>query len=58
MVRKYILTDREKEIITFYLETGRMLDGYRELKHILQNMDIAVIDEDRILIRNFLDRSS
>ena len=58
MVRMYLLTEREKEIINFYLETGRQLDGFRELKHILSTMDLAVVNGDRDLITRFIEKSA
>jgi len=54
----YLLTEREKEIINFYLETGRQLDGFRELKHILSTMDLAVVNGDRDLITRFIEKSA
>lgn len=56
MVRKYLLTAREREIINFYLETGKQLDGFRELKHILENMDLAIVNGDRELITKFIKK--
>lgn len=58
MVRKYLLTDREREIIDYYLNQGIMLDGFRELKHILNKMDLGVVNGDRELIRRFKDKAT
>lgn len=55
MVRRYLLTEREKEIIQFYLDTGKQLDGFRELKHILHTMDLTILNGDRELISRFIE---
>jgi hypothetical protein len=54
MVRSYILTDREREIIKFYLENGRSLNGFRELKFLTKGLDINRLKEDLELIEKFL----
>lgn len=54
MVRSYVLTDRERDIITFYLEQGRKLNGYREVKHALNNLDLSRLKEDLELIKKFM----
>jgi len=57
MVRSYLLTERERAIIKSYLESDVMLEGFYELKHILANLDLGVIDRDRELIDRFLERN-
>jgi len=56
MVRSYILTDREREIIRFYLSQEKALNGYRELKHLVSGLELKRLEEDLSLIREF-DRS-
>ena len=53
-MRSYILTAREREILTAYLEKGVALDGLRELRHVLKGLDLAAVDADRQLITKFL----
>lgn len=53
MVRTYILTDRERDIIKFFKETGRELSGYRELKHLITNLDLDRLIEDLETIKQF-----
>ena len=53
MVRAYILTDREREIIKFYLEHGRRLDQFRTLKTLVNQLDLKRLDEDLKLIKIF-----
>lgn len=57
-MRRYILTAREREILTSYLEKGTRLDGYRELRHQLRGLDLEAIDQDRALITRFLEASA
>ncbi|MFH2109923.1 MAG: hypothetical protein ABIJ47_01545 [Candidatus Bathyarchaeota archaeon] len=54
MARSYLLTAREREIITTYLDKGVALDGLRELRHVLANLDLSIIDKDRELIDRLL----
>ena len=58
MVRYYLLTGREREILMAFLDRGLRLEGYRELKHLLNKMDIIHIDEDRELVKRFLDKEA
>lgn len=53
MVRAYILTDREREIIKFYLEQGLRLDQFRTLKTLVNQLDLKRLDEDLKLIKLF-----
>lgn len=54
MVRSYILTDRERDIIEFQMETNKMLNGYRELKHAINKLDLSKLRADLELIEKFL----
>jgi len=58
MVRSYVLTDRERKIIQVYLDQGLKLDGYRELKHIVAQLDLSFLDDDMQLIRRFLNEAT
>jgi hypothetical protein len=53
MVRAYILTDREREIIKFYIEKGLRLDQFRTLKTLVNQLDLKRLDEDLKLIKLF-----
>ena len=53
MVRSYILTDREREIIKVYMDQGLKLDGHRELKHFISRIDLKRLEEDLELIKKF-----
>ena len=57
MVRSYILTDREKQIIQVYLDQGLKLEGYRELKHTVSQLDLSHLDDDLSLIRRFMEEA-
>jgi len=57
MVRSYVLTDREKEIIRVYLDQGLKLDGYRELKHYVGQLDVSQIEGDLELIKRFKEKA-
>ena len=58
MVRNYIITDREREMLKEYFETGKKLNGFRELKHFIGNIDLRQIEEDLALIKEFLKKES
>ena len=52
-MRKYILTERERQIIFKVLE-GKRPDSYRVLKHIIDK-SLLRIEEDLDLIKKFLE---
>lgn len=54
-MRKYILTDQERQIIKNYLETGQKLEGYAMLLHRCKN--IQPTKEDLNLIEQFLKKA-
>lgn len=54
MVRSYIVTDRERDIINFYLEHEKQLNGFRELKYFINQLDIDRLEEDLRLVKKFL----
>ncbi len=58
MVRTYILTQREREILRFHLEHGAKLEGHRELKHALRNLNLNQIKQDLQLIEKFLEKTT
>ena len=54
-MRKYILTDREKEISLEFLETGKKLEGFYLLHHhILERL--KDLEEDIVLAKAVLDK--
>jgi hypothetical protein len=54
-MRKYILTDREKEIGLEFLETGKKLEGFYLLHHhILER--IKDLEKDMALAKAVLDK--
>jgi hypothetical protein len=57
MVRTYILTEREREIIQIHLKEGYKLNGHRELKHLTENLDLSKLKEDIRLIEEFLEKT-
>jgi len=57
MVRLYLLTERERNIIKFYLEHGQKLEGFRELKHALAHTEKSRVVEDLELIKEFQERA-
>ena len=58
MVRSYILTDREREILKLYITQSQLkLNGYRELKHLIGKLDIKRLEEDLALIKRFLEKA-
>jgi histidinol phosphatase-like enzyme len=57
MVRTYILTERERQIIKRYLETGEKLDGFSALLHYLRTSTEAR-KADAELIERFLAKAS
>jgi len=58
MVRSYVLTDRERKIIQAYLDQGLKLDGFRELKHTVTQLDLSLVDDDLALIRRFIKEAT
>ena len=58
MVRSYILTEREREILRAYLDQGLRLEGFRELKFHLSHLDLNIIEKDRELVVKFLDKEA
>ena len=49
-------TEREREILNFYLEHERQLNGFRELKYFINQLDITRLEEDLKLIKRFLEK--
>jgi hypothetical protein len=54
-MRKYILTNQEKQIIKRYLETGEKIEGYAMLLSRCRHMQ--PINEDQQLIQQFLTKA-
>ena len=54
MVRKHILTDRERRIVKAYLNDKTMLEDFRVLKHFIRSLDLSRLREDLELIERFL----
>ena len=52
-MRSYVLTDRERAIINEYIETGKRLDGFRQLKSVLHSLDLQQVETDMKLIKTF-----
>ena len=52
-VRKYILTEREKEISLEFLETGKKLEGFYLLNHHAHER-IEALEEDMKLVKKVL----
>ena len=57
MVRTYILTDHEKKILEYYLSQGLQLNGFRQLKKLILDLNIGRLREDLELIERFLEKS-
>jgi hypothetical protein len=55
-MRRYLLTDREREIIKRYLETGEKLDGFSVLLHRCKALMLG-IKSDYDLIEKLLESS-
>ena len=53
--RKRLLTDKEKELIKRYLETGKKPNGFKRTLHRCENMQ--AVQEDLELINQFLTRA-
>jgi hypothetical protein len=53
-MRKYILTESERNIIKHYLHTGEKLDGFKVLLHRAKNQDSEALIEDLKLICKLL----
>ena len=56
MVRSYILTDKERKIVTSYLMKGKKLDGFRMTKSRIVNLNLFELEADRQLITEFLSK--
>ncbi|MGD0072126.1 MAG: hypothetical protein ABSB71_11265 [Candidatus Bathyarchaeia archaeon] len=54
-MREYILTEKEKEIITKFLATGEKLEGYAMLVSRCRHMQ--PVNEDLRLIEQFLKKA-
>jgi hypothetical protein len=54
-MRKYILTNQERQIINRYLETGEKIEGYAMLVSRCRHMQ--PIQEDLQLIEQFLKKA-
>ena len=54
-MRKYLLTENERQIIKKYLDTGLRLEGFQVLLHRCHHMQI--IDSDLELIKEFLAKT-
>jgi hypothetical protein len=53
--RTRLLTDKEKEIIEKYLETGKRLKGFKRTFHRCQHMQ--AVQEDLELIKQFVTKA-
>ena len=56
MVRSYILTEKERKIVSTYLISGEKLDGFRMAKSRIVNLDLTQVEEDKQLIKQFLEK--
>ena len=54
-MRKYILTEREKEISSEFLETGKKLEGFYLLHHHLLER-IEALEDDLTLCKKVLTK--
>ena len=57
VMREYILTKQEREVINLYLEKNIKAEGYRVLRHRCSNLDKAKVRSDLELIEKFLKES-
>jgi len=56
MVRSYILSSQEREIIRKFLLTGEKPEGFRLVKSRIKHLVLAPIEEDLRLIRAFREK--
>ena len=56
MVRFYLLTERERNILSFFLDQDQKLEGFRELKHAIIQMEGSRVAEDLQLIKEFKEK--
>jgi len=54
-VREYLLTEREKQIIRKYIETGEKLEGFRTLLTRCRHID--TVQEDLNLIKQLFEKA-
>jgi hypothetical protein len=52
-MRKYLLTDFERQVINTYLDTGEKSEAYRVVKSRILKLDLDRIKEDLELIIRF-----
>ena len=55
-MRKYILTERDRQIMRTSINEGVELDGFRDLKWRLKTLDLSIIETDLELIRQFREK--
>lgn len=53
-MREYILTEKERQIIKRYIETGEKLEGFKIILHRARNMQI--VNSDLELIKTLLSK--
>lgn len=53
-MREYILTEKEKEIINRFIDTGEKLNNFDTLLHRIRNMN--GINADLTLIKKFVEK--
>jgi len=54
-MRQYLLTDKEREIISKFLEDGTRLEGFKVLLHRCRHMQ--TVKEDSKIIEHFLKKA-
>jgi len=52
-MRNRILTPKDREIITRYLESGLKLEGFHVFVNRLKKAELRIIEEDLTLIKKF-----
>ena len=55
-MRKYILTDHEREMIQKYLDSGLKINGFAVLKHNI-GKNIEIISEDLELMKKLIEKN-
>jgi len=55
-MRKYVLTERDRQIMRIGINEGVELDGFRDLKWRLKTLDLSIIEADLELIRQFREK--
>ena len=58
MVRTYILTDHEKKILEYHLSQGLQLNGFRQLKKLILDLNLGRLREDLELIERFMEKAA